>query len=280
METVGAGATAGLIELLCLFPLDVVKTRMQLVTGNTKGLGIFASLNSLVEEGGVRRLYRGMLAPAIQEPIKRSVKFTGNSIYSKFLPDQNYHSRFICGGMAGMTEAISIAPFEVVKIRMQAANRLQMYNSSFHCAKSIFKEEGARGFALGLETALWRSGMWNANYFGAIWYLKKSHALKLDDDAGKVKTIARNFLCGLIGGTIGTVANNPFDVVVSRMRNVVPGESTPYRYALPSLVHIVRHEGVGALYKGFLAKVARLGPGGGIMIMAFDFAKQILLDDD
>ena len=33
---------------------------------------------------------------------------------------------------------------------------------------------------------------------------------------------------------------------------------------------------VGALYKGFLPKVVRLGPGGGILLVVFDFISKLL----
>ena len=61
LETIGCGASAGLIELLIMYPLDVVKTRMQLVTtssatGGNK-LGVLGSLQAIIEEGGVARLY-------------------------------------------------------------------------------------------------------------------------------------------------------------------------------------------------------------------------------
>jgi solute carrier family 25 2-oxodicarboxylate transporter 21 len=276
-ETVIAGASAGLIELLIMFPLDVVKTRMQLAAGSGQTLGILGSLKGIVNEGGMSRLYRGILAPAIQEPIKRSAKFTCNDLFSKMLPDENIQSRFAAGCMAGMTECVAIAPFEVVKIRMQASNRLNSYKSVPHCASSILKAEGPLGFMSGIETALWRSGSWSGIYFSSIWYCKQGF-LKLDEkNTSKSTVMARNFACGFIGGTLGTIVNNPFDVVVSRMRNVVPGESSPYRFSLQSLALIGKEEGMAALYKGFGPKVMRLGPGGGIMIMAFDVAKSIML---
>ncbi len=277
-QTIFAGATAGLVELLIMYPLDVVKTRAQLVATPRNKVSVYGSLKSIIREGGVTRLYRGIAAPAIQEPIKRSVKFTSNSFYSRIFPDENFHSRAFCGALAGSTEAIFIAPFEVIKIRMQAANRLLNYNSSLHCFQSILKTEGIGSFALGVESALWRSGTWNGNYFGIVWYTKK-YTYPLDDDAGKIKTMGRNFCCGLIGGTWATIMNNPFDVVVSRIRNVLPGEPTAYHHAWQSLFRIVSDEGFFALYKGFAAKVMRLGPGGGIMMCAFDLAKSMMLDD-
>ena len=277
-QTIVAGAAAGLIELLVMYPLDVVKTRAQLLASNQgKSASVLGSLRAIVQEGGVSRLYRGIAAPAIQEPIKRSVKFTSNSYYSSLFPTENLQTRLFCGALAGGTEAVFIAPFEVVKVRMQAANRLLNYNSSWHCFRSIIQTEGILSFASGVEAAIWRSGVWNGNYFGIVWYTKKN-VLPLDDSAGKIKTMARNFVCGFIGGTWATVMNNPFDVAVSRIRNVLPGEDTPYRHALQSLARIVSDEGFLALYKGFAAKVLRLGPGGGIMMCAFDFAKSIMLD--
>ena len=47
----------------------------------------------------------------------------------------------------------------------------------------------------------------------------------------------------------------------------------PYKYnwAFPAIRTIVKEEGVRALYKGFAPKVLRLGPGGGILLVVFDF---------
>ena len=79
-----------------------------------------------------------------------------------------------------------------------------------------------------------------------------------------------NFIAGSIGGTCGTILNTPFDVVKTRVQSQITG---PYKYnwTLPSLVTVIKEEGVGALYKGFTPKVLRLGPGGGILLVVFDF---------
>lgn len=100
----------------------------------------------------------------------------------------------------------------------------------------------------------------------------------------------RNFVAGTIGGTIATLLNTPFDVVKTRVQGHIPlvsqqailgknltgniittSTSAPtYGWTLPALKTIVRAEGITALYKGFLPKVLRLGPGGGILLLVFD----------
>lgn len=44
-----------------------------------------------------------------------------------------------------------------------------------------------------------------------------------------------------------------------RVKGVVP----KYNWTLPSIALVAKEEGFAALYKGFLPKVLRLGPGGG-----------------
>ena len=70
---------------------------------------------------------------------------------------------------------------------------------------------------------------------------------------------------------MGTILNTPMDVVKSRIQNspVVAGGVRKYGWAVPSLGLVMREEGFGALYKGFLPKVLRLGPGGGILLVVF-----------
>jgi solute carrier family 25 2-oxodicarboxylate transporter 21 len=43
-----------------------------------------------------------------------------------------------------------------------------------------------------------------------------------------------------------------------------------YNWAFPAIFTIIKEEGAGALYKGFVPKVMRLGPGGGILLVVFD----------
>ncbi|KAG8983359.1 hypothetical protein FRB90_006090, partial [Tulasnella sp. 427] len=81
-----------------------------------------------------------------------------------------------------------------------------------------------------------------------------------------------NFISGAVGGFIGTVLNTPFDVVKSRIQGAekIPGVAPKYNWTYPSLAVIAREEGAAALYKGFVPKVLRLAPGGGVLLLVVE----------
>jgi solute carrier family 25 2-oxodicarboxylate transporter 21 len=60
-------------------------------------------------------------------------------------------------------------------------------------------------------------------------------------------------------------------VVKSRIQSVakVEGVRGKYEWAWPSLAVVAREEGVRALYKGYLAKILRFGPGGGVLLVVY-----------
>lgn len=78
-----------------------------------------------------------------------------------------------------------------------------------------------------------------------------------------------DFIAGTIGGICGTMLNTPFDVCKTRIQSV--GGTAKYVWTLPSLLLIRKEEGFMALYKGFVPKVLRLGPGGGILLVVYEF---------
>src|SRR5690606_27168959 len=80
-----------------------------------------------------------------------------------------------------------------------------------------------------------------------------------------------DIIAGTIGGTVGTIFNTPMDVVKSRIQNTikVPGQVPKYNWAFPAVLTVFKEEGFGALYKGFIPKVLRLGPGGGILLVVY-----------
>jgi len=227
----------------------------------------------------------GIAAPIVVEPIKRATKFATNEEYRKLVignNPSNFYNSTLCGFLAGSTEGFVIAPFELVKVRMQAKNRLGLYANSWKCAATVLQQEGILGFYRGSSSAIQRNGVWNGIYFGVLNSLKSKfppqnkNFYSTPKQVSKVEVLFWNFVAGLIGGTIGTIVNTPWDVVCSRVRNVLPGETSPYHFTLPAMYTIAKSEGITALWRGFVAKVARLGPGGGIMIVVFDFVSEIL----
>jgi solute carrier family 25 2-oxodicarboxylate transporter 21 len=43
-----------------------------------------------------------------------------------------------------------------------------------------------------------------------------------------------------------------------------------YNWTYPALATVYREEGMAALYKGFVPKVLRLGPGGGVLLLVVE----------
>jgi len=75
---------------------------------------------------------------------------------------------------------------------------------------------------------------------------------------------------------VGTMVNTPFDVVKSRIQGAtrVPGVVPKYNWTYPALVTIAREEGVRALWKGFVPKVLRLAPGGGVLLLVVEVVSE------
>ena len=160
---------------------------------------------------------------------------------------------------------------------MQDKAKAGMYKSGIDCLQKIIRQEGLLAMYQGLESTIWRHVLWNSGYFGCIFQVK---ALMLPAQ-DKSQQVRNDLISGMIGGTVGTMLNTPMDVVKSRIQNSpkVAGGVPKYGWAWPALGIVLREEGFSALYKGFLPKVLRLGPGGGILLVVFtgvvDFFKKM-----
>ncbi|WBW74542.1 mitochondrial carrier, 2-oxoadipate/2-oxoglutarate [Schizosaccharomyces osmophilus] len=272
--TFTAGAVAGISEVLSLYPLDVVKTRMQLTVGKSEYNGTFDCLKKIVQKEGASRLYRGILPPVMMEAPKRALKFASNDAYGKFW--RNFFGRkentpalsVLTGSCAGFTESFVVVPFELMKIRLQDVNNASKYNGTFDCLSKVVKHEGILALYNGFEATMWRHIVWNAGYFGLIQKVRGS----LQPATNKTGEMCNNLIAGTIGGVFGTFLSTPFDVVKSRVQTAprIAGQVPKYNWAFPALFTITREEGFTAIYKGFIPKVLRLGPGGGILLVVFN----------
>ncbi|KAJ7156178.1 mitochondrial carrier domain-containing protein [Mycena filopes] len=268
-----AGAIAGISEILTFYPLDVVKTRMQLETGKSKH-GLVGSFKTIVREEGFGRLYRGLVPPLLLEAPKRAVKFAANDFWGKtylgFTGETKMTQQLsiLTGCSAGATESFVVVPFELVKIKMQ--DKTSVFKGPMEVVRHIIKADGVLGLYAGMESTFWRHLWWNGGYFGVIFQVR---AL-LPKAETQQATLTNNFISGSIGGFAGTLVNTPFDVVKSRIQGAgkpLPGVQPKYNWTYPALVKIFREEGPAALYKGFVPKVLRLAPGGGVLLLVVEF---------
>ncbi|CUS20433.1 LAQU0S01e06480g1_1 [Lachancea quebecensis] len=269
-----AGAVAGISEILVMYPLDVVKTRMQLQVAGGAGPhynGITDCLKQIVAKEGASRLYKGISSPVLMEAPKRATKFACNDEFQKIYKREfgveklTQSLSILSGASAGCCEAFVVVPFELVKIRLQDVS--SKYNGPVDVVKRIIAQEGVLAMYNGLESTLWRHGVWNAGYFGVIFQVRSL----LPKAQSKSQQTGNDLIAGTIGGTIGSLMSTPFDVVKSRVQNtaVIAGQARKYNWSWPSIFTIYREEGFSALYKGFVPKVLRLGPGGGILLVVF-----------
>jgi len=207
------------------------------------------------------------------EAPKRATKFAANDAWGKVYRDafgvqkMNQSLSVLTGATAGATEAFVVVPFELVKIRLQDRASAGKYSGMIDAVTKIIRFEGPLALYNGLESTLWRHILWNAGYFGCIFQVR---AL-LPKANNKTTQMGYDMLSGAIGGTVGTILNTPMDVVKSRIQNSpkVAGSVPKYNWAWPATATVMREEGFSALYKGFLPKVLRLGPGGGILLVVF-----------
>jgi len=269
-----AGGSAGFVEVCIMHPLDLVKTRFQL---QTRGDAVYYTsiadcFKKMYQSEGLLSFYKGLLPPILVETPKRATKFFTFEQYKGLLTAGNKPATpliySLAGLGAGISEALVICPFEVVKITLQAnKDKPGQVPSTWTVTRAVVRAHGVRGLFNGLVPTLYRQSVFNTTYFGFF------HSMKvyLPPSQDTRLVLLMQFGVGLVAGVLGCAVNVPFDVVKSRIQGPqpVPGQ-VKYSTTFGSIHTVYREEGFRALFKGLVPKMLRLGPGGGILLILFD----------
>jgi solute carrier family 25 2-oxodicarboxylate transporter 21 len=291
-----AGAVAGVAECVAVQPLDMVKTRFQLVAGpGAVRPSVAAALRQLVREGGVPRLYRGILPELAAMAPKSSAMYSSYQAGLMALGAVSGDDRrppaasslrlhFLAGAMSGVPEAAIVTPFQVVKVRLQAREHLDRYTSTLHCVRTVLAEEGALALTAGFYATCWRNCAWNSVYFASMHALREARLFggerraRNNPRGGGILLLAetvRTAVLGFAAGVFATCFNAPFDVAKSRLQAARPGDGVGLSLRA-QLWAIFREEGVAGLYAGFAPKAMRMGLGGAVGIAAFEVTSELL----
>ncbi|XP_018027171.1 mitochondrial 2-oxodicarboxylate carrier [Hyalella azteca] len=277
-----AGGSAGFCEICIMHPLDVVKTRLQLQKsgGNPADphfyTSVFDCLRKTARHEGLTALYKGVIPPVLVETPKRAVKFLTFQMYKELMGASNPVTYFVAGLGSGVTEAILVNPFEVVKVAQQANKAKHSATPGpFVVAREIIAREGILGLNKGMTATIGRNGTFNMVYFGLF------HTINTEVLSPRQENWQNNlqkFFVGFGTGVLACILNIPFDVAKSRIQGPQADPRNPkYRGTLSSIAIVYKEEGFMALYKGLVPKVLRLGPGAGIMMIVYESVYNFLV---
>ena len=109
-----SGSLAGMLSQLFIYPLDVLRTRVQ-----SSGQSVSSTFTSSLKRGGVRNLYAGLSFPLSAQAVYKANIFGLNSVLSANFDS----SAFLCGAAAGsFNAALFVTPVELIRNRVIAGN--------------------------------------------------------------------------------------------------------------------------------------------------------------
>ncbi|KAB8069791.1 mitochondrial carrier [Aspergillus leporis] len=298
VETV-AGFTAGIVSTLCLHPLDLVKTRLQVDRSSSSRVG--GSLRIVREifqnEGGVTAFYRGLTPNLIGNSTSWALYFlcysniktamrTWRSSQKQELASSDY---FLASGVAGMLTSCLTNPIWVIKTRMlSTGSRTPGAYASFTTgASQIYRSEGIPGFYRGLLPALFGVS------HGALQFMAyeklKLHRIKMTPalgsgdghaDSGQVQRRGLGnldlFFISSLSKIFAGCVTYPYQVLRSRLQTY--DAHLVYRGVRDVIMQMWAKEGVAGFYKGLGPNLFRVLPSTWATFLVYENTRSYLPD--
>ncbi|CAN6932401.1 unnamed protein product [Brassica oleracea] len=254
-----AGGLAGLVVEAALYPIDTIKTRVQVARDGGKIIwkGLYSGLGGNL--AGV--LPASALFFVVYEPTKQKLL--------KVLPEKfSAVAHLAAGALGGAVSSIVRVPTEVVKQRMQTGQ----FASAPDAVRLIIAKEGFGGMYAGFGSFLLRDLPFDALQFCVYEQLRIGYKLAARRDLNDPE----NAMLGAVAGAVTGVLTTPLDVIKTRL--MVQGAGNQYKGVSDCLKTILREEGSSALWKGMGPRVLWIGIGGSIFFGVLEKTKQILSD--
>lgn len=284
----GLGSIAGAFGAFMVYPIDLVKTRMQNQRGSGVGQLLYKNsidcFSKVIRNEGARGLYSGVLPQLIGVAPEKAIKLTVNDIVrGKFTDaksgDIKFWQEMIAGGSAGGCQVIFTNPLEIVKIRLQVqgeairAAAREGEQLKKRTAIWIIRNLGLRGLYKGASACLLRDIPFSSIYFPAYAHLKKDF---FGESPTKKLGVVQLLTAGAIAGMPAAYLTTPADVIKTRLQVEARKGDATYANIRDCARKVFRDEGFKAFFKGGPARILRSSPQFGFTLAAYEVLQNAL----
>lgn len=278
-----AGAMAGMMEHVLMYPLDSVKTRMQTLRPNPN-----ASYRSVPEALYKMIRYEGLLRPIKGVSVVFFSAGPAHALYyscyermklilsgTTISYDQTHLSHGAAGCLATLLHDAVMNPAEVIKQRMQIYN--SPYRSSLQCMADVFKQEGFRAFYRSYYTSLVMNVPFQSIHF-MTYEVMQNFLNKNREYNARVHVIS-----GAMAGGFAAAITTPLDVcktlINTQERQVLQSSKQRIITGLFGAIStIYKCCGVKGYFQGLQARVLYSMPATAISWSVYEFLKYVLRD--
>ncbi|KAL6637873.1 hypothetical protein ACP70R_025445 [Stipagrostis hirtigluma subsp. patula] len=264
LSVVGVGLFGGVTAVL--YPVSVIKTRMQVASGDAVRRNALATFKNILKVDGVPGLYRGFLTVSTGAIPTRIIFLTAlettKAATLKLIEPLKLSEPVqagIASGLGGFSASLCsqalFVPIDVIsqKLMVQGYSGHARYKGGIDVAEKIIKADGLRGlyrgFGLSVITYAPSSAVWWASYgssqrmiWSALGYLHDT-----EDAPSQLELVSVQATGGVIAGTVTSCVTTPIDTIKTRLQ-VMDNQNKPK--ASEVVKRLIAEDGWKGFYRG------------------------------
>lgn len=292
---VGAGLFTGIT--VALYPVSVVKTRLQVASRDSGERNAFSVIKGLLKADGIPGLYRGfgtVITGAVPARIifLTALETTKVAAFKMVEPLQFSEptEAAIANGIAGMTASLFsqgvFVPIDVIsqKLMVQGYSGHAKYNGGLDVASKILKSNGIRGlykgFGLSVMTYSPSSAVWWASYGSSqrlIWRFLGFGSDPEEAAPNKPTIVLVQAAGGITAGAMASCITTPLDTIKTRLQVMGHEKKSSVGQVVKTLIV---NEGWKGLYRGLGPRFFSMSAWGTSMILSYEYLKRLCAKDE
>ncbi|KAI8330973.1 mitochondrial carrier domain-containing protein [Chlamydoabsidia padenii] len=272
-----AGALAGIAEHCAMYPVDSIKTRMQVIQtapATPSSTSPTLALNQQVQSSS-RNLWRGVNSVVLGAGPAHALHFATYEFCKEYYGANRQGHHPLASAAAGATATfahdVMMNPFDVIKQRMQLGD--SAYRSVRECAHKVFAKEGITAFYISLPTTLAMSIPFQSIQFATYEYLRKV----LNPQGGYDPST--HVIAGGLAGAVASSLTTPLDVVKTLLQTRGQSHDARIRGAtgfLDAATIIKERYGLRGFFRGFRPRVLTHMPSAAISWSVYEYFKWLM----